>query len=157
MDISITLNGETLAFDDTISDRVQSVSVDIGSVTNDEVNTFADSFIRAYFHYTSRGYRNTAENLAAALAYVQNGTELYTRIRDSKVGYDFVTPVTSQVYNRLEVTRMYRLDDGSYVVSVAFDVDHQIYSESRSYKGDIFLHIVDAGGYKIANMVIENE
>ena len=156
-DVSVTLNGEELTFEDTVDGTVQSISVDIGSVTNDSVSTFADSFIRAYFHYTSSGYRNTAENLAAALAYVQNGTELYTRIRDSKVGYDFVTPVTSQVYNRLEVTRMYRLEDSSYVVSVAFDVDHQIYSESRSYKGDIFLHIVDAGGYKIANMVIENE
>ena len=73
------------------------------------------------------------------------------------MGYDFVTPVTSQVYNRLEVVRMYRLEDSSYVVKLAFDVDHQIYSESRSYKGEISLHIVNVGTYKIANMVIENE
>jgi len=156
-DVTVKLDGALLDFTETLTDNVQSISVDIGGVTDSEVSSFADSFTRAYFHYTSNGYRNTAENLAAALAYVKSGTELYTRIRDSKVGYDYVTPVTSQVYNRLEVVRMYRLEDSSYVVKLAFDVDHQIYSEHRSYKGEISLHIVEAGGYKIANMVIENE
>jgi len=155
--VNVSLNGTALQFEESTDGKVQSITVDIGSVSDDTVAAFADTFTRAYFHYTSSGYRNTAENLAAALSYVLNGSELYTRIRDSKVGYDFVTPVTSQVYNRLEVVRMYRLEDSSYVVKLAFDVDHQIYSESRSYKGEISLHIVNVGTYKIANMVIENE
>lgn len=155
--VNVSLNGTALQFEESTDGMAQSITVDIGGVSDDTVAKFADDFTRAYFHYTSSGYRNTAENLAAALSYVLNGSELYTRIRDSKVGYDFVTPVTSQVYNRLEVVRMYRLEDSSYVVKLAFDVDHQIYSESRSYKGDISLHIVNVGTYKIANMVIENE
>ena len=155
--VSITLNGSPLKYTEASEGTSQTVFADIGSVTDASVGTFADEFTRAYFNYTSSGYKNIDENLAAALSYVLTGSEIYTRIRDSKVGYDFVTPVTSQVYNRLETVRMYRLEDGSYIVMLAFDVDHQIYSESRSYKGEISLHIVNIGEYKVANMVIDNK
>lgn len=155
--VTVTLDGTIKAYETSNENGTQHFLVDIGSYENAEVETFAKDFTKAYFYYTSRGYQNTAENLAAALAYVKSDTELYKRIKDSKVGYDFVTPITSEVYNKFEVSRIYPLEDASYVVMIEFDIDHKIYSHSRSYKGEISLHVVSGGEYKIANMVIVNE
>lgn len=155
--IVVTENGVTATHVEAVEGNAQTVTVEIASVDNAEVASFAKEFTKAYFYYTSRGYQNTAQNLAAALSYVKSDTELYRRIKDSKVGYDFVTPITSEVYNKFEVTRTYPLEDGSFIVMIEFDIDHQIYSQSRSYKGEISLHVVNNGEYKIANMVINND
>ncbi len=157
-DIAVTLDGRQLDF--TRSDSERSVTVEhlLGGKSVDALSAYGEEFARAYFHYTSSGYRGIDENLAAVLTYVLPSSELYTRLRDSKIGYDYVTPVTSQVYNRLEIVATYELDDGSFVLDIAFDIDHTIYSEKRSYSGELFLHIVStSGGYAVQNMTIENK
>ncbi len=156
--ISITLDGRELDFDVTTDGNSEHIDCKMRVEGAQSLNAFAEEFTRAYFHYTSSGYRNIDENLAAVLKYVQTSSELYAKIRDSKIGYDFVTPVTSQVYNVLEITESYRLDDASYVTVLAFDIDHKIYSESRSYAGELILHIDRSGdGYTVLNMTIENK
>ena len=156
-DVVVTVGGAEKVYESVSENNAQTITVDIGSADNADVATFAKDFTKAYFYYTSRGYQNTAQNLAAALAYVKSDTDLYKRIKDSKIGYDFVTPITSETYNKFEVVRTFPLEDGSYVVMIEFDIDHKIYSQSRSYKGEISLHVVNNGEYKIANMVIVNE
>lgn len=157
-EICISLDGRELEYSVTVDGNTQYIDCKMSVDGSDGIYSFAEDFTRTYFRYTSSGYKNIDENLAATLAYVQPSSELYARIRDSKIGYDFVTPVTSQVYNRLEVTESYLLDDTSYVVVFAFDIDHTIYSESRSYVGELLLRIAHSdNGYTVLNMTIENK
>lgn len=153
-----TLDGAAIEFTEVTENGKQTFTSDFASAVGDGVTDFAMDFVEAYFHYTSEGYRNTDANLAAALAFVQPNTELYQNIRGSKIGYDFVTPVTSEVYNQLEVTGTYLLNDGTCVVKIAFDVDQTIVYVNRNYAGEIFLHVTGSGdGMKISAMVIDNE
>lgn len=155
-EVQVTLDGTALQLSYVTDGRRQTVFEDTSANNVPQVSDFADNFVRTYFTYTAYGYSNIDAHLAAVLALVAPDTELYAKIRDSKIGYDYVTPVTSQVYNRLEVLRTIALEDGSYIVTMAFDVDHTIYSEARSYVGELHLH-VSAGVDKVREMVIINE
>lgn len=155
--VVVSLDGRELEYSSVLDGHAMHIDCLMSVADPDALYSFAEKFARAYFRYTSDGYRDIDENLAAVLTYVQPSSELYAKIRDSKIGYDFVTPVTSRVYNRLEATESYLLDDASYAVVFAFDIDHTIYSEKRSYSGELLLHIGRSGdGFTVLNMTIEN-
>ncbi len=133
-------------------------SANESAVIDSAVSDYAMDFAKAYFHYTSEGFRNTNANLAAVLNYVVPNSDLYRRIRESKIGYDFVTPVTRSDYKVFEISQMTRLDDGSYAVKIEFDVDQLIVYVNQNIKGSLSLHITGSGtGMKISDMVIVSE
>ncbi len=123
---------------------------------NGQVSDFAIDFVKAYFNYTSKGYSEIDENLEAALGFVSEGSDLYKKIKNSKIGYEYVTPVSSQEYRTLQVSEMLLLSDGSYAVRIDFDVLQRISYVERVYKGSLSL-LIDGDAMKIVNMVIENE
>lgn len=153
-----SLNGSELEFVSIGNGNNIVLSADNSVIADDAVSEFAMSFVKAYFHYTSSGYRNVNENLAATLAYIDSSTEFYMRIRDSKIGYEFQTPVSREDYRMLEVYQLYKLDDGSHVAKIRFDVDQTTANVLRTYKGELSLHISgSADSYKILDMVIASE
>ena len=153
-----SLNGAALEFVNVGSESSICLSADNSVIADDAVSDFAMTFVKAYFHYTSSGYRNVNENLAATLAYIDSSTALYKKIKDSKIGYEFQTPVSREDYRTLEVYQLYKLDDGSHVAKIRFDVDQTTANVLRTYKGEILLHITGASGsYKIRDMIIETE
>lgn len=157
-EIKAYINGTPLNMKTTVDGNTVSISADHSSVINEEVSAFAMDFARAYFYYTSRGYNNTEANLYAALAYVVPGSDLYSKMVASMNGYTWTTPITTENYKVFRVDEMYRLPDGSYAVTVIFDVDQTIEHIFRSYKGTLSLHIVGEGSaMKIQGMVIVNE
>lgn len=123
---------------------------------NGQVSAFAVDFVKAYFNYTSKGYSGIDENLEAALGFVSEGSDLYKKIKNSKIGYEYVTPVSSQEYRTLLVSEMMLLSDGTYAVQLDFDVLQRISYVERIYKGKLSL-LIDSETMKIVNMVIENE
>jgi len=125
---------------------------------NTDAENLAMTFIQAYFQYTSQGYNNTKANMNNALQYVAQGSELYKRIQNSENSFSFVTPVTSSVYNVLEVQKVTEITPGAYVCTVEFDVSQQIYYVNREYAGTVTLYIQDSWGTpKIYGMAIDNE
>ncbi len=156
--VKVSSNGSELTYTEEKNEYKQKMTVDISSVSNQTVANFSNEFIMAYFNYTAQGFNNTEQNMYKALAYVLPGSDTYARIMNALNGYTYQTPVTKEVFNRLECVRMYKLEDGSFVVTFAFDIYHEIYSEKREYKGEFSLHVVDSyGNYKISNMVIIND
>jgi len=160
--VSGTLDGTELNFftavnkDDNGSNQLY-IS-DYSTLIDESVVDFAKTYTRTYFRYTSQGYVNTDANLAAVLALVQPNTEIYKNIQGSKIGYEFASPVSSSTENQLEASGMFLLDDGSFVINLAFDVDQSYGSVNRTYAGELSLHIVNSGyGFKVAAMVISNK
>ena len=115
------------------------------------------AFAKDYFTYVSGGYNNTDANLARALAHVKKGSALYTSIQRSLIGISYVTPVTSQTYNRLEVTDMRLLPGDEIYCSIAFDIDQKIYQVSRSYTGSLSVVVEKSGNtWKVKEMLTES-
>ena len=115
------------------------------------------AFAKDYFTYISGGYSNTDANLARALAHVQKGSALYTSIQRSLIGISYVTPVTSQTYNQLDVAEMHLLPDGEIYCRIVFDIDQKIYQVSRSYAGSLSVVVEKLNGtWKITEMLTDS-
>ena len=156
--IAVTLNGTELKAKKSEYGNSVVYSANESAVLDSSISEFAMDFAKAYFHYTSEGYRNTSANLSAVLDYVVQGSELYRKIKDSKVGYDYVTPVTRSDYKVFEISGMARLDDGTYAVKIEFDIDQLIVYVNQNKKGSLSMHITgDGAGLKISDMVIVSE
>lgn len=156
--VSASLNGVELDISKKEYGNSLVFSANESAVLDSTVSDYAMDFAKAYFHYTSEGYRNTAANLSAVLGYVVPNSDLYRRIRESKVGYDFVTPVTRSDYKVFEISQMARLEDGSYAVKIEFDVDQLIVYVNQNKKGSLSMHITGEGAaMKISDMVIVSE
>ncbi|MBE6542598.1 MAG: hypothetical protein E7672_09185 [Ruminococcaceae bacterium] len=126
-------------------------------VSDQTVEDLALTFIQAYFYYTSQGKNNTAANMENAVQYVAENSELSRKIRNSAAGFTFTPPVTSAVYNVLEIEKLVRITSDSYVCSIEFDVDQMIYNVSRDFAGTVTLYIADFYGQpKVFGMVIDN-
>ncbi len=156
--VSATLDGTELTFSDvSVGNSLKFVS-DHSGVIDEAVSAYAIEFMKAYFFYTSEGSRNVDENLAATLVYVDPTSNLYTKIKESRIGYYYLTPVISQVYNKLEASQMYLLADGSYIVKLDFDITQTHYGGIKEHSGEISLHITGTGdSLKISDMVIDAE
>ena len=156
--VTATLDGSDLGMKKRESGNSVVYSASEAAVIDSAVSEYAMDFAKAYFHYTSEGFRNTDANLAAVLNYVLPNSDLYRRIRESKVGYDYVTPVTRSDYKVFEITQMTRIDDGSCAVKIEFDVDQLIVYVNQNKKGSLSMHITGSGtGMKISDMVIVSE
>lgn len=154
--VKVTLNGEELNItNESIGNEVK-FSADESTMVSPEIADFAMNFTKTYFHYTSSGYRNVNENLNATLAYIESGSAFYKKVKDSKIGYEFVTPVSSETYRTLEVSQVYELGDGTYVVRVKFDVEQTFVYVKRNYSGELTIHIT-GGEHKVRDMVIDSK
>jgi len=155
-DIKVTLDGEELNITKEIIGNEIKFFADESTLISPEIADFAMNFTKTYFHYTSSGYRNVDANLNATLAYIENGSAFYKKVKDSKIGYEFVTPVSSETYRTLEVSQVYELGDGTYVVRVKFDVEQTIVYVKRNYSGELTIHIT-GGEHKVRDMVIDSK
>ncbi len=156
--VTATLDGVELSIKKNDYGNAVVYSANESAVIDSAVSEYAMNFAKAYFHYTSEGYRNINANLSDVLSYVTQGSDLYRRIRESKIGYDYVTPVTRSDYKVFEISQMTRLDDGSCAVKIEFDVDQLIVYVNQNKKGSISMHITGSGtGMKISDMVIVSE
>jgi len=126
-------------------------------VENPDVEILALTFIQAYFHYTSQGYNNTTVNMQNSLQYVAASSDLYKRIQNSEESFSYVTPVTSSVYNVLEVEKIAEIQPGAYVCTIVFDVSQQIRYVSRDFSGEVTLYITNStNGLRVYGMAIQN-
>ena len=126
-------------------------------ITDAEAERAVLAFAKDYFTYISGGYSNTDANLARALAHVQKGSALYTSIQRSLIGISYVTPVTSQTYNQLDVAEMHLLPDGEIYCRIVFDIDQKIYQVSRSYAGSLSVVVEKLNGtWKITEMLTDS-
>lgn len=154
-DVKATLDSKPLNITSELNVNEICYSADQSTTVTPEISEFALDFTKTYFHYTSSGYVNVDANLNAALAYIESGSEFYKKVKDSKIGYEFVTPVSSEVYKVLEVSQVYKLADGTFVVRIDFDVEQTIVYVKRNYSGKLLLHITD-GDMKVRDMVIDS-
>ncbi|MBR6806761.1 MAG: hypothetical protein IKM46_00120 [Clostridia bacterium] len=154
-DVKATLEGEALNITCKVNGNEIIYNADQSTTVSPNVADFALEYIKVYFHYTSSGYRNVDANLNAALAYIESGSDFYKKVKDSKIGYEFVTPVSSEVYKVLEVSQIYEMSDGTYVVKINFDVEQTIVYVKRNYSGELLLHIT-GGDMKVRDMVIDS-
>ncbi len=154
-DVKVTLDSKPLNIISELNGNEINYSADQSTTVSPEIAEFALDFTKTYFHYTSSGYVNVDANLNAALAYIEIGSDFYKKVKDSKIGYEFVTPVSSEVYKVLEVSQVYELTDGTFVVRIDFDVEQTIVYVKRNYSGKLLLHITD-GDMKVRDMVIDS-
>lgn len=154
-DVSIQYKGENLPYSEQCDEKLQTIEALFPTCDQPDIRNLALSFAKDYVHYVAYGYSNTAVNLANVLTHVQKGSDLYLRIQRSKIGIDFVTPVSSQVYKQLEITEMRQISDTNIYCSIAFDIDQYVYKVHRSYKGTLELNCVrDAEQWSISEMRI---
>jgi len=139
-DIIVDYGGESLPFTEHKEGLSQHISVEYPLCEDENVYRVAMDFAQDYVHYVAYGYNNTDVNLANALRHVRQGSDLYTRIQRSKIGIDFVTPVSSQKYNRLDVREMRRVSENNVYCTVEFDIDQFIYRVHRKYTGTMELN-----------------
>lgn len=139
-DIVVAYGGETLSFTEQNGFFSQHVSAEYPEYEDEDVHRLALGFARDYVQYVAYGYNNTAVNLANALRHVRQGSDLYTRIQRSKIGIDFVTPVSSQKFNRLEIREMRRVSENDVYCTIEFDIDQFIYRVHRKYTGTMELN-----------------
>ena len=130
-------------------------NADHSTMISPDIAEFALDYTKTYFHYTSSGYRNVDANLNAVLAYIESGSDFYKKVKDSKIGYEFVTPVSNETYKTLEVSQVYELTDGTFVAKVKFDVEQTISYVKRNYSGELIIHVTD-GSLKVRDMVINS-
>lgn len=139
-DITVDYGGELLPFTEWKENFLQHISAEYPICDDEDVHRLAMGFVQDYVHYVAYGYNNTAVNLANALRHVRQGSDLYTRIQRSKIGIDFVTPVSSQKYNRLDVREMRRVSENNMYCAIEFDIDQFIYRVQRKYTGTMELN-----------------
>ena len=137
--VSVTLNGKELITHSTEEGRVVTCRAAYPDSTNGDVRSLALSFCKDYFAYTAGGYRNTEENLNRVLAYMIPNSGLYRRIARSKESVGFVTPVSKQLFHRLDVDTMEELSDSLVVCSISYDIEQWTYQVKRTYSGKLWL------------------
>jgi len=135
----IIYNGNPLACLVTEDGQYCEFSALYPEVNDSEVQGLALAFATDYFNYIAYGYRNTAENLSRALQHVKKGSELYSRIQRSRVGIDYVTPASSQIFHTLSAEELRSMPDGSVYCLIDFDIEQTIYQIKRSYRGTLSL------------------
>ena len=157
-DVQVVYNGTLLSCVKTEEGRISVFSADYPLAENHAVDSVVLAYTRAYFHYTSQGYHNTDNNLLNAIQYVKLSSELYKNLTRSKESYKFLTPVTSQMYNKLEISSVREIREGEYLVFVDFEISQKIYYVQRYYEGVVRLHVVmDGTTPLIAGMVIDSK
>ena len=145
LDIKFVLDGRELTPQTTFDGREGQYSVDYPSISMPEVEERALAFCKDYFHYTSSGYNNTDSNLQKVLSYMIENSAIYNRILKSKIGIDYVTPVTSHEYHALAVEKVIRVDDDTAVCSIYYDIEQWTYKTQRLYDGHLWL-LMDLSG-----------
>lgn len=145
-DIKFVLDGRELTPQMTFDGREGQYSADYPSVSMPEVEERALAFCKDYFHYTSSGYNNTDSNLKKVLSYMIENSAIYNRILKSKIGIDYVTPVTSHEYHALTVEKVIRVDDDTAVCSIYYDIEQWTYKTQRLYDGHLWLLMDLSGG-----------
>jgi len=152
--INILYNGGEYSANTT---QGENIIVQYPQTENQEAADSALQFARDYFTYISGGYNNTQDNLARALTHVKQGSALYGSIQRSLIGIQFVTPVSSQSYNTLEITDIRLMPAGEIYCKVVFDIDQKIYHVSRSYSGSLSLVTEKIGNtWKITEMLTDS-
>lgn len=157
-DVKVQFGGKPLQITAEQEERMWLYNGEYPVVERPDVENLALAFIQAYFQYTSQGYNNTTANMENSLQYVAWGSDLYKRIQNSEESFSYVTPVTSSVYNILEVEKTSEIQPGAYVCTIAFDVAQQIRHVSRDFVGTVTLYITDnAGVLRVSGMAIQND
>lgn len=144
-DVKYVFNGSELIPQKYAEDREVHYSADYPSVSMPEAEERALAFCKDYFHYTSSGYNNTDSNLERVLSYMIENSDIYNRIRKSKIGIDYVTPVTSHVYHALYVEKTIPADDNTVICCVYYDIEQWTYGTQRIYDGHLWL-LMDRSG-----------
>lgn len=144
-DVKYVFNGSELIPQKYAEDREVHYSADYPSVSMPEVEERALAFCKDYFHYTSSGYNNTDSNLTKVLSYMIENSAIYNRIRKSKIGIDYVTPVTSHEYHALCVEKIIPADDNTVICCVYYDIEQWTYKTQRIYDGHLWL-LMDRSG-----------
>ena len=144
-DVKYVFNGSELIPQKYAEDREVHYSADYPSVSMPEAEERALAFCKDYFHYTSSGYNNTDSNLERVLSYMIENSDIYNRIRKSKIGIDYVTPVTSHEYHALYVEKTIPADDNTVICCVYYDIEQWTYGTQRIYGGHLWL-LMDRSG-----------
>lgn len=114
------------------------------------------AFARDYFTYVSSGYRNTDENLQAALTHVLSGSHLSAVLLRSKGSISFVTPVSSQEYRALSVRETRRIGENTVVCVIDFVIDQKIYYIQKQFFGSISLVCTEKSGtWCVSRMLLD--
>ena len=112
------------------------------------------AFVRDYFTYVSSGYRNTGENLQAALTHVLSGSNLSSVLLRSKGSISFVTPVSSQEYRSLSVRETRRIGEDTVVCVIDFAINQKIYYIQKQFSGSMSLVCTEKNGIWYASRML---
>ncbi len=153
--VSVKKDGEAIPVSITVDGYTVTARAGYPSVENDELSERAIAFAKDYINYTGQGYNNIDYNLNKVLRYVIYGTETYKRISNSRIGISYVTPVTSNVYNKLETVSIIQYTDDLYECTVEFDVDQATYTAESNYSGSFKLVLTRIyGTFMVTDMYI---
>ena len=143
--VTFIFEGQEIEANVVPSGREVAYTVEYPSVSMPSVEEFALDFCKDYFYYTSSGYNNTDRNLAQVLSYMIPNSSIYTRVKKSKIGIDYVTPVTSHKYHEIFAERTIIVDADTAICCIYYDIEQWTYNTQRIYDGHLWI-LMDKNG-----------
>lgn len=154
--VEISYNGTTLDIPADVDGNTYSYSALYPEVDDSRAIDVTLDFLKAYFYYTSQGYLNTHENLLTVLAFIPEGTPLYTKMILSESGFSFTSPVASMKYNALDVKSTRSYPEGLILTTTKFDLSQSFWgAEGREYRGNIMILLT--ADYRVVGLEISAE
>ena len=144
-DVKFLFAGKEILAEIVSTDRKVTYTVEYPCVSMPTVEEFALEFCTDYFYYTSNGYNNTDRNLAQVLSYMIPNSSIYNRVKKSKIGIDYVTPVTSHKYHELYAEHTVSVDDDTAICCVYYNIEQWTYKTQRIYDGHLWILMDWAG------------
>ncbi len=120
------------------------------------VESAAESFTKAYFHYVANGAVGIEENYGALISQMKSGSPGYKQISRSKSSFEFVNQGVYRI-DRILPYDMISLSDNVFYCKVAFSVNLRFYKNEKQYEGILTLLFTEEDGKLLVNdMVIDS-